>query len=112
MAQSKDRSKKYHESLFVMLKNAASIDGIEPAEEVPDSIMRIFNSESKAKAEQELLTQYEALGHEEVSFAVGLATSLYEGKVNWTNDETSKRHFDARSCSFPRYAARTRKRYE
>ena len=88
MAQSKDRSKKYHESLFVMLKNAASIDGIEPAEEVPDSIMRIFNSESKAKAEQELLTQYEALGHEEVSFAVGLATSLYEGKVNWTNDET------------------------
>ena len=87
MAQSKDRSNKYHDSLFVMLRNAASIDGIKPADEVPESIMRIFNADSKSKAEQELTNQFEALGHE-VSFAEGLIGALYEGKVNWPNDET------------------------
>eukprot|EP00956_Cyclotella_meneghiniana_P026463 scaffold57259_cov18-Cyclotella_meneghiniana.AAC.1 len=58
MEKDKDRTHKYHPSVMNCLKTIASIDGIEQADAPSDSILRVLNCESHAKAELELLSQF------------------------------------------------------
>ena len=65
--------------------NAALTKSDSPAEEVPQSYLRIINSDTAGMANSELQTQMSELGNSDAGFAHGLAASLYMGDIMWNN---------------------------
>jgi hypothetical protein len=63
--------------------NAASIDNNSPAKEIPESYLRIINSNTTGMADRELQHQMSELGFPDAGFTHGLAPSLYVGGIMW-----------------------------
>jgi hypothetical protein len=68
--------------------NAASIDSDSPAGDIPESYLRIINSNTAEMANRELQHQMSKLGLLDTGFAHGLAMSLYMGDIMWNTQTT------------------------
>ncbi len=72
--------------------NAVSTDGDSPADEIPESYLRIINSETAGMADKELQAQMSGLGYANAGFAHGLVVSLYVGNILWNTRTTPSNH--------------------
>ena len=84
-SKKKNKWEKWHESSKRLVLNAASTNGDTAAEDIPESYLRIINSETAGMADKELYNQMTALGFPDVGFAHGLASAIHIGDLLWTN---------------------------
>jgi len=87
-AKKNNKAEKWHPTSRCLMLNAASTDSNSPAEEIPQSYLRIINSDTAGMADRELQTQMSELGHSDTGFAHGLAASLYMGDIMWNNQSS------------------------
>jgi hypothetical protein len=71
-AKKKNKAEKWHTTSLRLVLNAASTDGDSPADEIPESYLRIINSETAGMADKELQAQMSGLGYADAGFAHGL----------------------------------------
>ncbi len=84
-AKKKNKAEKWHATSQRLVLNAASTDGDSPADEIPESYLRIINSKTAGMADKELQAQMSGLNYANAGFAHGLVASLYVGNILWNN---------------------------
>ena len=85
----KNRFKNLHESITKMIIFASAVDNEDTPDEPVESFKRIINSKTAvALAEQELNTQFESHGLNEVSFSQGYMVNIYSGNMLWASSDT------------------------
>ena len=87
-AKKNNKAEKWHPTSQCLVLNAALTNSSSPAEEIPQSYLRIINSNTTGMADRELQTQMSELGHSDTGFAHGLATSLYMEDIMWNNQSS------------------------
>jgi hypothetical protein len=87
-AKKKNKAEKWHPTSRRLVINAASTDSDSPADEIPETYLRIINSDTAGMADKELQAQMFALGYADTGFAHGLVSSLYVSNILWNNRTT------------------------
>jgi hypothetical protein len=72
----KNKAEKWHPTSRRLVLNAALTDSNSPANEIPETYLRIINSKTAGMADKELQAQMSALGYADAGFAHGLVASL------------------------------------
>ena len=80
-AKKKNKAEKWCPTSQRIVLNVASTNSDSPAEEIPETYLRIINSETAGMANKELQSQMLVLSHADAGFAHGLAASLYAGNI-------------------------------
>jgi hypothetical protein len=83
----KEKSSDWHPSLKKLVRFAASLDGIQPAQVIPLSYRKIINASMVGHAKIELLAQLRALGHKELEWDLPFVNALRHGTFEsprWT----------------------------
>ena len=75
----KDCLKKLHSSVLHQYLMVSSVDGKQKAEDLVDSCKSLFNQDSAVLSDQDLASQLENLGAQDVSFSHGNVHSLLSG---------------------------------
>ena len=88
----KNRFKNLHESIIKMIIYASAVDSKDTPDKPVESLKRIINSKTVALAEQELNTQFESHGLNEVSFLQGYMSNIYSGNMLWASSNTPTNH--------------------
>ena len=89
----KNRFKNLHESITKMIIFASAVDNEDTPDEPVESFKRIINSKTAvALVEQELNTQFESHGLNEVSFSQGYMVNIYSGNMLWASSDTPSNH--------------------
>ena len=88
----KYRFKNLHESMTKMIIFASAVDNEDTPDEPVESFKRIVNSKTVALAEQELNTQFESRGLNEVSFSQGYMANIYSGNLLWSSSDSPSNH--------------------
>jgi hypothetical protein len=88
----KNRFKNLHESIIKMIIYASAVDSEDTPDKPVESLKRIINSKTVALAEQELNTQFESHGLNEVSFLQGYMSNIYSGNMLWASSNTPSNH--------------------
>jgi len=76
-AKKKNKVKKWHSTCRRLVLNAVSTDSDTLADDIPVSYLQIINSDTAGMADRELHNQMSELNFPDVSFAHGLAVSIY-----------------------------------
>ena len=64
-----------------MLKNAASVDGVRPTDDLTKSFKRVFNAEAVEAAGKEMTYELSKLGSEGVIVSKGALSAIYHGDI-------------------------------
>ena len=75
-----------------MILFASALDSDDLPNEPVNSCKRIINSKTVALAEQELNSQFEAHGLDEVSFLLRYIANMYPGSFLWASSDTPSSH--------------------
>ena len=75
-----------------MIIFASAVDSKDTPDKPVKSLKRIINSKTVALAEQELNTQFESHGLNEVSFSQGYMANIYSGNMLWASNDTPSNH--------------------
>jgi hypothetical protein len=88
----KNRFKNLHKSITKMIIFTSAVDNKDILDKPVQSFKRIINSKTVALAEQELNTQFESHGLNEVSFSQGYMVNIYSGNLLWASSDTPSNH--------------------